>query len=79
MDEAIIASKEPFEVHVEAGKKYAWCACGRSQSQPMCDGSHKGTGFAPVIFTAEASETIFLCGCKQTVDQPLCDGTHATL
>ncbi|MCP5364848.1 MAG: CDGSH iron-sulfur domain-containing protein [Hyphomicrobiales bacterium] len=79
MDDAVIASKEPFEVNVEAGKKYAWCACGRSRSQPMCDGSHKGTGFNPVVFTAERSETIFLCGCKQTGDPPLCDGTHATL
>jgi CDGSH-type Zn-finger protein len=25
---------------VEAGKDYFWCACGRSASQPFCDGSH---------------------------------------
>ncbi len=24
-------------------KSYWWCACGRSKSQPFCDGSHKGT------------------------------------
>ena len=30
-------------VNVEAGKSYWWCACGRSKSQPFCDGSHKGT------------------------------------
>lgn len=23
------------------GKTYLWCLCGRSKSQPMCDGTHK--------------------------------------
>ena len=30
-------------------KKYAWCACGESTNQPFCDGSHKGTGFSPIL------------------------------
>lgn len=25
----------------EAGKKYSWCTCGKSKSQPLCDGTHK--------------------------------------
>ena len=79
MTDAVIAQKAPYETPVEAGKKYAWCACGRSATQPFCDGSHKGTGFSPVVFTAEKSETVFLCGCKRTGDQPYCDGTHSTL
>ena len=28
-------------IEVEAGKSYWWCACGRSKTQPICDGSHK--------------------------------------
>lgn len=36
-----IARKEPFAVAVEAGKDYWWCACGLSNSQPFCDGTHK--------------------------------------
>jgi CDGSH-type Zn-finger protein len=62
-----------------AGRKYAWCACGRSRAQPFCDGSHKGTGLEPVIFTAEKVETVYFCGCKQTGDKPFCDGTHSSL
>jgi CDGSH-type Zn-finger protein len=66
-------------MEVEAGKKYFWCACGRSQTQPYCDGSHKGTGFTPVAYTAERSERLWFCGCKRTKGQPFCDGSHKTL
>ncbi|MCR9222320.1 MAG: CDGSH iron-sulfur domain-containing protein [Alphaproteobacteria bacterium] len=74
-----IAAKEPFSVEVEAGKKYFWCACGKSAKQPFCDGSHAGTGLAPVLYEAEKSRTVFFCGCKRTAKQPLCDGAHAKL
>ena len=77
--EAIIAKKGPYSVEVEAGETYHWCACGRSKSQPYCDGSHQGTGFEPVAFTAEKSESVHLCGCKRTSNQPFCDGTHESL
>lgn len=70
---------EPLSVELEAGRTYAWCACGRSMKQPFCDGSHKGTGFAPLIFTAERNETAWLCGCKQTKTPPRCDGSHKAL
>ena len=77
--EAVIAQKGPFEVELAAGKTYWWCACGRSQNQPFCDGSHKKTGFNPVEFTSEKSETAYFCGCKQTGNRPFCDGTHGKL
>lgn len=73
------AQKEPYEMTVEAGKKYAWCACGLSANQPLCDGSHSGTGIAPLVITAEKSETVYFCGCKATKTPPFCDGTHNTL
>jgi len=79
MAEPVVAQKAPYEVEVEEGKKYLWCACGRSDKQPFCDGSHKGTGITPLVFTAEATETVYLCGCKHTHNQPFCDGTHSTL
>lgn len=75
----IPAQKAPFKVSVEAGKKYFWCACGRSRKQPFCDGSHKGTGLTPVPYEATASKNVFFCGCKATGRQPLCDGSHAKL
>jgi len=79
METPVIAQASPYRVEVEAGKKYAWCRSGRSAQQPFCDGSHKGTGLTPLVFTAEKSETVYLCGCKQTGDAPFCDGTHSTL
>ena len=70
----VIAQKSPYAVEVEAGETYSWCACGRSASQPFCDGSHQGTGFAPVAFTAQKDDVISLCGCKLSPTPPTCDG-----
>lgn len=74
-----IAQKGPYPVDLEAGKTYFWCSCGQSKNQPFCDGSHKGSSFNPVKFTAEVSKTAYLCGCKHTGKQPFCDGSHKTL
>lgn len=79
MNTPIVAQKSPYPVSVEAGKTYAWCTCGGSKSQPLCDGSHKGFGFTPMIFKATKTETIYFCGCKHTKTPPLCDGTHKAL
>jgi len=40
----VVAQKGPYKVEVEAGKTYYFCACGRSKSQPFCDGSHASVG-----------------------------------
>ena len=77
MSEPIMPQNEPYAVEVEEGKNYYWCSCGRSKNQPFCDGSHEGTDFLPVAFTAEKSDTIYLCGCKKTSHQPFCDGSHS--
>ena len=79
MEAAIPAQKAPYKVEVEEGKRYFWCACGRSAKQPFCDGSHKDTGLSPMLFTAEKYEELWFCGCKATGGQPFCDGTHNTL
>jgi CDGSH iron-sulfur domain-containing protein 3 len=76
---AIIASKTPFAVDVEAGKDYYWCSCGKSKAQPFCDGSHQGTTFTPVKHTAAESKTVYFCGCKQSAAAPFCDGAHQKL
>ena len=74
-----IAQKSPYAVNVEAGKSYWYCACGKSASQPFCDGSHKGSAFAPKEYKAEKSETVYFCGCKHSGNGITCDGTHQTL
>ena len=60
-------------------EKYAWCACGKSETQPFCDGSHKGTEFVPIIVDNEKEGNIAWCGCKSTGNSPYCDGTHSKL
>jgi CDGSH iron-sulfur domain-containing protein 3 len=69
----------PYQVELEAGRRYSWCRCGRSKKQPFCDGSHAGTGIEPLTFTAERTELALLCGCKDTGDPPYCDGSHLLL
>ena len=72
-------SKSPVAVEVEAGKTYGWCSCGLTKSEPYCDGSHKGSEFHPIKFTAEAEGKKYLCGCRQTANEPFCDGAHKGL
>jgi len=79
MADPVIAQKQPYAIDVEAGKKYAWCACGQSQTQPFCDGAHKDSEFKPLVTTAEKTETVYFCGCKHTEKAPFCDGTHSKL
>lgn len=77
--EPVIAQKGPYEVQLEGGQLQFWCACGRSENQPYCDGSHKGTGLTPLRVEVEDTGRHFLCGCKRTANPPFCDGTHRKL
>jgi CDGSH-type Zn-finger protein len=79
MPEPTIAQKGPYPVELEAGKSYFWCACGKSASQPFCDGSHKGSGMSPVKFEAAETTTAYLCGCKHSANPVFCDGSHSKL
>ena len=74
-----IAQKAPYVAELEVGKEYYWCACGQSKGQPFCDGSHKGTGFKPILFSAKETGAAYLCGCKKSKNPPFCDGTHRSL
>ncbi len=74
-----IAHPKPYLTTLQAGRTYLWCSCGRSQKQPFCDGSHKGTGFEPRHFVAERTEEVLLRGCKRTSGAPFCDGAHTNL
>ena len=74
-----IGGRQPLAVDVEAGKSYWWCACGRSKSQPFCDGSHEGTGLEPKEVKITEAKMVAWCACKRSGDMPFCDGTHSTL
>ncbi|MGB5637901.1 MAG: thiamine pyrophosphate-binding protein [Sedimenticolaceae bacterium] len=79
MPKPYIADTKPKPVSLKAGETVWWCTCGRSANQPFCDGSHKGSEFTPLKFTAEKDDRYFFCQCKQTGAPPLCDGTHKSI
>jgi len=76
MANPVVADNKPVPVELEQGKRYYFCACGRSRRQPFCDGSHRDTQISPVEFTAAQSGQAWLCMCKQSKKLPYCDGTH---
>ncbi|MEJ1964703.1 MAG: cupin domain-containing protein [Gammaproteobacteria bacterium] len=78
--EPIVARPKPYLLTLKAGRTYLWCRCGRSKKQPLCDGSHAGTGFEPLkhVATTDGEEVLF-CGCKYTRTPPFCDGAHTNL
>jgi glutamate synthase domain-containing protein 2/CDGSH-type Zn-finger protein len=76
MENPIIADNKPVKVNLSKGQEYHFCTCGRSRSQPFCDGSHAGTGFTPSVIVSEEDQEAYLCACKHTNNAPFCDGTH---
>ncbi len=73
-----IHDRKPCAVELEAGDHW-WCACGLSGHQPMCDGSHKGTGLGPRKLTLTEKTKVWLCNCKHSNNPPFCDGSHSKL
>ncbi len=67
----------PVKVNLEAGKNYYYCNCGKSADGVLCDGSHKGSDFAPMKFSVTETKDYNLCTCKKTSNAPYCDGSHA--
>ncbi len=69
-----VAGDSPRAVEVKAGKAYMWCACGLSNKQPFCDGSHSKTEVRPLFYKSEKTEVVYFCMCKSTKSAPLPSG-----
>jgi CDGSH iron-sulfur domain-containing protein 3 len=78
-EEPVIGGRAPIAIEVKAGEEYWWCRCGRSSSQPFCDGSHQDTGFEPIAYIAPETRRVLFCTCKRSQTAPLCDGSHNKL
>jgi CDGSH-type Zn-finger protein len=78
MNKPIVAGKSPVIQAVKPASFY-WCSCGQSKSQPFCDGSHKGSTFAPLKVDITEAKTVAWCVCKQSKNGAFCDGSHAKL
>ncbi len=76
MKNPIIADNKPVKVTLSKGQEYHFCTCGKSNSQPFCDGSHTGSSFTPRVIVADQDGEAWLCACKHTGNTPFCDGTH---
>jgi glutamate synthase domain-containing protein 2/CDGSH-type Zn-finger protein len=76
MSNPVIADNKPVKVVLSKGEEYHFCSCGRSKSQPFCDGSHLGTSLTPKVIVAEEDGDAWLCACKHSGNLPFCDGTH---
>lgn len=66
----------PVPLQLQAGVHW-WCSCALSCHQPLCDGSHTGSGKGPVKFVLTEARTVVLCDCKHTATRPFCDGSHS--
>ncbi len=79
MSKPKIADRKPVKVALKKGEEQYWCACGLSNNQPYCDGSHRSTDLTPKKFVAQEDGDAYLCMCKHSKNAPYCDGTHAKL
>lgn len=74
----LYAGYYPINVYLYRGKKYDWCSCGHSWSNPFCNGQCKWilTRNRPVSFNVKESGYYKLCNCKMSANAPFCNGTH---
>ncbi|MDA3905184.1 MAG: CDGSH iron-sulfur domain-containing protein [Bacteroidales bacterium] len=60
--------------------KYMYCACGRSNNNPFCDGSHiEETDIKPIPVTIKFKYEVRWCDCRKSKKLPFCDHSHREL
>ncbi len=72
----VVADNKPVNIKLLKGQEYHFCTCGKSKSQPLCDGSHVGSTFTPRVIIPSEDTDAWLCACKHSRNKPFCDGSH---
>ena len=65
MSTPIIVQKAPFQQKLKRVDRIFGAPVEKVGNSLLCDGSHKGTDFTPLKYTAEKTGKVFFCGCKQ--------------
>ena len=78
MEKPIVVQKHSLKLEMEPGT-YFWCSCGRSENQPFCDGSHKGTQFVPEKVVITENKIVPWCMCRYSEKGAICDSKHREL
>lgn len=78
--EAKIRGYHSIRMLMEPGEYY-FCACGRTENNPFCDGSHlkENTGIDPIPVKIRFKHEVKWCDCRQSKSLPLCDHSHRDL
>lgn len=77
-DEPVIVSKQCKVMNLYPDT-YHYCACGRTDDEPFCDGSHSETSLKPKRFKISEPTTVTICLCRHSKTLPYCDGTHTRI
>lgn len=67
--------EELYPIHLQSGKYYFFCTCGKSRRKPYCDGNHSGTGRKPLQFRANVSKEHTIRPCNENCS-PHCQNTY---
>ncbi len=62
-----VSNKETVAIDVKKGESYWCCTCGKSKTQPLCDGSHKDSECEPFKYTATEDTTEWFCSNKESI------------
>ncbi len=82
----MVKSSEPkirglrsLRMMMQAGK-FNYCACGRTENNPFCDGSHyESTDIKPILVVFEFQQEVKWCDCRNSKNLPFCDHSHRKL
>lgn len=67
-------ARHPLETKLKPDHKYKWCACGKTEEVPWCDGTCEDG--KPVKFYVDRKDVYRICNCGMTSTPPHCDGSH---